>query len=42
MQVAIIAGKMSVKDGLADAQRQAQTLLDNDQQQNKDLYTTAK
>jgi multiple sugar transport system substrate-binding protein len=42
MQVAVISGKASVKDALADAQRQAQTLLDNDRQQNKDLYATAK
>jgi ABC-type glycerol-3-phosphate transport system substrate-binding protein len=42
MQVDVIAGKASVKDALADAQRQAQTMLDADIANNKDLYATAK
>ena len=42
MQVDVIAGKASVKDALADAQRQAQTMLDADIANNKELYATAK
>jgi ABC-type glycerol-3-phosphate transport system substrate-binding protein len=42
MQVQIMAKKISVPDALADAQRQAQALLDADLQQNPDLYATAR
>lgn len=42
MNVDLIAKKTNVRDGLGEAQRQAQALLDDDQRQNKDLYATAK
>jgi ABC-type glycerol-3-phosphate transport system substrate-binding protein len=42
MQVKVIAKQISVRDGLGDAQRQAQALLDSDLKQNPDLYATAK
>jgi len=42
MNVDLMAKKTNVRDGLGEAQRQAQALLDDDQRQNKDLYATAK
>jgi ABC-type glycerol-3-phosphate transport system substrate-binding protein len=42
MQVAVVAKTISVPDGLADAQRQAQALLDADVKQTPELYATAK
>lgn len=42
MNVDLIAKKTNVPDGLREAQRLAQSLLDDDQRQNKDLYATAK
>lgn len=42
MNVDLMAKKTSVRDGLGEAQRQVQTLLDDDQRTNKDLYATAK
>jgi ABC-type glycerol-3-phosphate transport system substrate-binding protein len=41
-QVDIVGKKISVRDGLGDAQRQVQAMLDTDMQQNKELYATAK
>jgi len=40
--VDMIGGKVTVRDGLSEAQRQVQALLDEDQKTNKDLYATAK
>ena len=42
MNVDLIAGKTTVRDGLNEANRRAQALLDEDQRANKDLYATAK
>jgi ABC-type glycerol-3-phosphate transport system substrate-binding protein len=40
--VDMIAGKVTVRDGLAEANRQVQALLDEDQKSNRELYATAK
>jgi sn-glycerol 3-phosphate transport system substrate-binding protein len=40
--VDMMGGKVSVRDGLTEANRQVQALLDEDQQNNRDLYATAK
>ena len=42
MNVDLIANKTSVRDGLGEAQRQAQALLDEDQRTNRELYATAR
>ncbi len=42
INVDLVAGKVSVRDGLNEANRQVQALLDEDQKNNKDLYATAK
>jgi ABC-type glycerol-3-phosphate transport system substrate-binding protein len=42
MNVDLIGKKTNVRDGLAEAQRRVQALLDEDQTNNKDLYATAK
>jgi ABC-type glycerol-3-phosphate transport system substrate-binding protein len=42
INVDLVAGKVSVRDGLNEANRQVQALLDQDQQSNRDLYATAK
>jgi hypothetical protein len=40
--VDMIGGKVTVRDGLAEANRQVQALLDEDQKSNRELYATAK
>jgi hypothetical protein len=42
INVDLVAGKVSVRDGLNEANRQVQGLLDEDQKTNKELYATAK
>ncbi len=42
INVDLVSGKVSVRDGLNEANRQVQALLDQDQVANKELYATAK
>jgi len=42
VNIDLVAKKINVRDGLAEAQRQVQSLLDDDQKNNKDLYATVK
>lgn len=42
MNVNLVGGKTNVRDGLGEANRQVQALLDEDQRANKNLYATAK
>jgi sn-glycerol 3-phosphate transport system substrate-binding protein len=42
INVDLVAGKVSVRDGLNEANRQVQALLDEDQKTNRELYATAK